>query len=810
MSRAVRTRTPTFRFNRNEDDLLEEVIQTNEELSETNDSVDTSLNLSIESVDNSLTANDHNSSHLSALLANKDRLTVRDFFNSKLNKTKSLDEDNSKESGIASNWFNDMKIKIKEKIDERKREKELKQSINTDVSDNDVQKETTIVNKNVMNETNEENNRNKINHLSGEDNETIPLVTDLQIQSIDNSYSVNENLIISKSFENPMVSIVPEIDNKCEDKCETRQLLHLNNYSRIVNITAAVIAFISLIISMALPVPSFISGLLFGFILTVILFSVLGFYLISNYLVVTPTDSRKNNIKKDVIITNVTKDDEIHKGWVYEFIGNYGERDSGFKVQLIYVRLQGSNLRLSKPKHDLKKQKLNSNSLPVFISQRFFDLSKILHKRVYLLLPKSVRNQKKYVWSKKYPICLELEDIKTKNIVKLILFIRNCREKEEWFWKLREKIQQNLYSLIGASDPPTPNTSCDTISTEMDRLPRTQSLDLGSLQSATTFSSMSNSPTSPSKELLILSKQIDYNFFINNLVTLKTDNTSSLSWFNALIGRICFDILNEPFWSTYIAAKIQRKLRRLRLPYFMESLTITEIDVGSTLPSFNSVPNPPIVDSKGLWIDFDITYSGGFTMTLETKLNLMKLKEQANGAQEMKNFSERPDLDLSDNDSDSILSSSEDEIEEKPPVDLEDADNTKKQQKILKFVDKIASSPYFQKVSENKYVKRAMEEVSKTALILTVQIQTLNGTLAINIPEPPTDRLWYGFRGNPDLVLSARPKLGEHEVSISHITDIIERKLRAEFAKVLVMPNMDDLVIPVLTANIEQYVTTVP
>ena len=118
-------------------------------------------------------------------------------------------------------------------------------------------------------------------------------------------------------------------------------------------------------------------------------------------------------------------------------------------------------------------------------------------------------------------------------------------------------------------------------------------------------------------------------------------------------------------------------------------------------------------------------------MTLETKLNLMKLKEQANGSQEMKNLIEKADMDLSDNESDSIITSSDDEVEEKPS-DPEDADTTKKQQKLLKFVDKIASSQYFQKATENKYIKRAMEGVSKTALILTVQIQTLNGTLGMS------------------------------------------------------------------------------
>ena len=84
-------------------------------------------------------------------------------------------------------------------------------------------------------------------------------------------------------------------------------------------------------------------------------------------------------------------------------------------------------------------------------------------------------------------------------------------------------------------------------------------------------------------------------------------------------------------------------------------------------------------------------------MTLETKLNLMKLKEQANGSQEMKNYAEKSELDLSDNESDSIITSSDEEVEEKPSLDPEDADTSKKQQKILKFVDKIASSQYFQK-----------------------------------------------------------------------------------------------------------------
>lgn len=41
--------------------------------------------------------------------------------------------------------------------------------------------------------------------------------------------------------------------------------------------------------------------------------------------------------------------------------------------------------------------------------------------------------------------------------------------------------------------------------------------------------------------------------------------------------------------------------------------------------------------------------------------------------------------------------------------------------------------------------------------------------------------LRYGFRRPPYLELKARPKLGEREVTLVHVTDWIERKLEQEF-----------------------------
>ena len=39
----------------------------------------------------------------------------------------------------------------------------------------------------------------------------------------------------------------------------------------------------------------------------------------------------------------------------------------------------------------------------------------------------------------------------------------------------------------------------------------------------------------------------------------------------------------------------------------------------------------------------------------------------------------------------------------------------------------------------------------------------------------------YGFRTPPHLELKARPKLGEREVTLAHVTDWIEKKLDQEF-----------------------------
>ncbi|XP_063270423.1 testis-expressed protein 2-like isoform X2 [Prinia subflava] len=301
-----------------------------------------------------------------------------------------------------------------------------------------------------------------------------------------------------------------------------------------------------------------------------------------------------------------------------------------------------------------------------------------------------------------------------------------------------------------------------------------------------------------------------------------SEDTASMAWMNALVGRIFWDFLREQYWAEQVSNKIQKKLSKIKLPYFMNELALTELDMGTSIPSVLSASNPTI-NERGLWVDMEVTYSGSLQMTLETKMNLSKLGKESSaeesGPAEAGREGARPRLILladSDAESSSAGSSDEEDVtpaeplgapgERLPPPGTEGhVSGNSTSRKILRFVDKIAKSKYFQKATENEFIKKKMEEVSNTPLLLTVEVQELAGTLAVNIPPPPTDRVWYSFRVPPRLELKVRPKLGEREVTFLHVTEWIERKLKHEFQKILVMPNMDDLIIPIMRSGLDPW-----
>ncbi|XP_033847693.1 testis-expressed protein 2-like isoform X1 [Periophthalmus magnuspinnatus] len=605
-----------------------------------------------------------------------------------------------------------------------------------------------------------------------------------------------------------------------------------------------------------LPWPTYVGGMLLG--------TGLGFLLAIGVVWLTGPKSSSGYRYFKVRKLDI-KQPEIYKGWMNE-ISNYDpETYHATLTHSVYVRLEGSTIRLSKPNHNISRRAAHNDLKPdvTFVSQKIYDLA---YSKIHLV-PEGLA--RKRIWNKKYPICIELgkqddfmsrtqgdkwesiEGSLTKDktdgtvstgnatlsqSVTLYLFGRTGREKEDWFQRFLEASKHKVDMKKSAS------ATVLKIGGGHSRSGSRSSLDEALLtQSRPKDGSTSTAGSAKPSPLL------DYSLYMANLLpnqeahsppsvcsSLQSpmsspgadkklpcsspsppeqntgDEEDPVAWLNAALGRIFWDFLREPYWADMVSKKIQMKLSKIRLPYFMNELTLTELDMGSSTPRILS-GSKPYIDYKGLWFDLDVSYSGSFLMTLETKMNLIRLGKE----EESLRFGEpgkdgyRPRtycLADSDEESSSAGSSDEEDTSElsNDCTGAEGLVGGHRPSKIMRFVDKIAKSKYFQKATETEFIKKKMEEVSNTPLLLTVELQEVRGRLAVNIPPPPTDRIWYGFRTPPHLELKARPKLGERVVTLAHVTDWIEKKLDQEFQKIFVMPNMDDVWLTIMHSAMDQ------
>uniref|UniRef100_A0A665WS12 Testis expressed 2, like n=1 Tax=Echeneis naucrates TaxID=173247 RepID=A0A665WS12_ECHNA len=512
------------------------------------------------------------------------------------------------------------------------------------------------------------------------------------------------------------------------------------------------------------------------------------------------------------------------QGWMNEMHDYDPENYHPALTHSVFATLEGSCLRLDSPCSSISRRATYDERAhkATFVESRCFQLAK---SKVFLL--PSVLAQKR-VWNPKYPICIQLpggvnpqEDEggraeecrgeapgaeptspKQNSLnpandppTTLYLFGRTGREKEEWF----------RHFLFASTDKER--------ETETDRLNPGRSVPKSGMRGSPLSQTCSGS-----KGLSLL----DYSNYMARLLATeemfhltspeanstetspttkeKYPGRSQTAWVNALIGRIFFDFLREKHWADAVSHKIQKKLSKIRLPYFMNELTLTELDMGCSMPHITATSRPE-VNHRGLWVELQLVYTGALQMTLQTKFNLSKLGKD--GGQDADCTTEAGSpcvLADSDEESSSAGSSDEDELLLSEP---QGTGGGKTGRKILRFVDKIAKSKYFQKATENEFIKKKFEEMSNMPLLLTVEVQELSGTLVVNIPPPPTDRIWYSFSEPPKLDLHCCPKLGEREVTFCQITEWIERKLQDEFQKVFVLPNMDDIYLPLMHSGMD-------
>ncbi|XP_039091871.1 testis-expressed protein 2 isoform X3 [Hyaena hyaena] len=382
------------------------------------------------------------------------------------------------------------------------------------------------------------------------------------------------------------------------------------------------------------------------------------------------------------------KEPEILKGWMNE-IHNYDpETYHATLTHSVFVRLEGETLRLSKPNKNISRRASYNETKPevTYISQKIYDLS---DSKIYLV-PKSLARKriwnKKYpicielgrqddfmskaqtdkeTSEEKPPAERELggEDPKkpphsqegTRSGQRdqiLYLFGRTGREKEEWFRRfiLASKLKSEIKKPPGVSgSKPGVLPSYSRHSSPSGHLSHSRSSSKGSADELISQPKQKELVGSVRQKMLL-----DYSVYMARCVPQEnrspqrspvqsaessptagkklpeaapSEEEEQEAWVNALLGRMFWDFLGEKYWSDLVSKKIQMKLSKIKLPYFMNELTLTELDMGVAVPKILQAFKP-YVDHQGLWIDLGMSYNGSFLMTLETKMNLTKLGKE--------------------------------------------------------------------------------------------------------------------------------------------------------------------------------------
>ncbi|CAH2037700.1 unnamed protein product, partial [Iphiclides podalirius] len=435
------------------------------------------------------------------------------------------------------------------------------------------------------------------------------------------------------------------------------------------------------------------------------------------------------------------------------------------------------------------------------------------------------------------------------NHSRLFLFARTGRDKHEWYRRLNTAISEAQSGETSAADARPAETTQETkdgVELAVFKLSEKETVAFAKSKTGDPVSEgvtiTTSRPLSPQVETFEKTFW-PYLFKIIQPQTVGVECAcrtlpAEVTWVNTVLARLMFDVMRDPATIARLQNRIQRKLNTLKLPSFMSPLLVTELSLTGACPLVRGVSQPSW-DERGVWLDADLRYDGGAHIAILTQINLMKLKEKNMTLEDQmlttsenveetevkassssvgpENLLRRNKPAIYDSEiEDSAESSSDDESPPMQPVDSKlyiapaespsaIAEGGSSKKKFLRMVDKIATNKYFQQVTDYKYVKRAMEGLSNTDIKLQLEVHGLEGRLAVNLPPPPHDRVWIGFRTNPQLVLRARPAVGARALRFAHISNWIEQKLTREFEKVLVLPNMEDILVDLMTPTPVRY-----
>ena len=195
-------------------------------------------------------------------------------------------------------------------------------------------------------------------------------------------------------------------------------------------------------------------------------------------------------------------------------------------------------------------------------------------------------------------------------------------EKEDWYFALiRATKHDSSYSALHAS-PSTPSLSSSSTTTTTTAAAAAAAAPANAQPSSSDAESLADTAHLSTSEYAQT-----LHFSTKEMISLIQQLYSSeghlqTKWLNALIGRWFLAIKDTKYFENYIYTKLSKKLNKIKKPGFFDTFQITEIYPGTSAPFFTYPQLREINPDGTLVVSANISYSGGMSVTIKTKLDL--------------------------------------------------------------------------------------------------------------------------------------------------------------------------------------------
>ncbi|XP_065339775.1 uncharacterized protein LOC135939368 [Cloeon dipterum] len=211
-------------------------------------------------------------------------------------------------------------------------------------------------------------------------------------------------------------------------------------------------------------------------------------------------------------------------------------------------------------------------------------------------------------------------------------------------------------------------------------------------------------------------------------------------WLNKLVECIFSQDTTKRLIKSMLNKEAETLLRDMREQgYFnpMLRVSVDNVDLSSmSVPRVIGVA-PRYENEYGLWEEVNVRYSGIVSVTLRIELNVQEMQE----------------------------------------ADIESF--------WFDQLQHLAHYPFFKRILEN------------TAIFVVISLDSVRGVLALNIPHPPTDTAWIGFRSNTRISVTGKVYWGTLPVPFFHnIIASMTNYMTQSFYRHFLVPNMMQICLP--------------